>query len=328
MFEETNSSTEIKIEPIEYPQVKQELEDYENTTGICMENDEICPQQFLISEVTVEEDIKQEIIDEQDFKHDPQVKQEVNHYDYTSDMSIENDEICLQEFLKSEVTIDEEMKQEKIDGQYAAPNTSLNEKTYIFNENIGDSSNMNKSFESVSETCKINDNLKPHKCKFCHKTFKRKYHLKHHEIIHTGERPHKCEICHKAFKERCHLKRHKMIHTGEFPYSCEICPKAFRQKRHLKDHKTIHTGEIPHTCNICNKTFTSKQYRETHENSHTGVNPCEICNKSFATKLSLSRHKMYHTEERPYSCEICNKAFAIKDVLRQHLIRVHDVRNV
>ncbi|XP_026482920.1 uncharacterized protein LOC113391179 [Ctenocephalides felis] len=72
MSEETNSNITMKIEPIEsfqmeqefddYPQVKQEFDDYENM----LENDEVCLQRFLKSEVTIDDEIKQETIDDLD----------------------------------------------------------------------------------------------------------------------------------------------------------------------------------------------------------------------------------------------------------------------
>ncbi|XP_026462454.1 zinc finger and SCAN domain-containing protein 12-like [Ctenocephalides felis] len=68
MSEETNTKKTIKIEPMDdYPHVKQEFDDYENTSDLCTDdNDDICLQQFLKSEVTIDEEIKQETIDDQD----------------------------------------------------------------------------------------------------------------------------------------------------------------------------------------------------------------------------------------------------------------------
>ncbi|XP_026482882.1 zinc finger protein 570-like, partial [Ctenocephalides felis] len=219
MSEETNSNTTIKIEPIEYSRVKQDLDDYENTTSICMENDEICLQQFLKSEVTVDEDIKQERIDEQDF----QVKQEFDDYECTSHMSMENDEICLQQFLKSEVPIDEEMKQEKINGHDAATNTSLDEKSYIFIEEISNLSNFSDNHQTKAS-------LNEHKA-----------------IIFTKKGPYKCKVCNKTFTFSGNLSEHKKVHSGERPYSCEMCHKTFATKRYLKQHEVVHTKER-HEC--------------------------------------------------------------------------------
>ncbi|XP_026468189.1 zinc finger protein 28-like [Ctenocephalides felis] len=149
MSEETDSNKIIKIEPMDdYPQVKQEFDDYENTSDLCTDNDDICLQQFLKSEVTIDEEIKQETIDDQD------------------DVTSTNERV-------------------------------LDENPYICNEEITNSSNLvdstNKSFEKVSAKHKTTSKLKPYECEKCNKTFTTKPNLKQHRKIHTGERPHKCK---------------------------------------------------------------------------------------------------------------------------------------
>ncbi|XP_026461762.1 uncharacterized protein LOC113363475 [Ctenocephalides felis] len=59
------SKTTTEMELIGYPQIKQELDDYE-ITEICADKEEICLQQFLETEITIDEQIKQEPFDEHD----------------------------------------------------------------------------------------------------------------------------------------------------------------------------------------------------------------------------------------------------------------------
>ncbi|XP_026482093.1 zinc finger protein 525-like [Ctenocephalides felis] len=242
MSEETNSNTTIKIEPLDYLQVKQELDDYDNNY-------------------------------------------------------LENDQVYLQRFLKSEVIIEEEIKQETFDEQ--------NEE--IFNSNIV-VGNASKSFERVPE--KNTHNLKRHECEICNKTLATKQTLNQHKMIHTGEYPYNCELCNKTFATKSKLNRHRMIHTGECPYKCETCNKKFKEKQKLNRHKMIHTRERSYECKTCNKTFTTRQNLYLHNVIHTGERPynCEICNKAFTLKQSLSRHEIIHIREYPYECEIYQHA--------------------
>ncbi|XP_026467522.1 zinc finger protein 98-like [Ctenocephalides felis] len=209
MSVETNSNKTIKTEPIDdYPQVKQEFDDYENTLDLYMDDD-ICRQQFLKSEVTIDEEIKLETIDDQD--------------DVTSTNKTVLDEssyICCEEISESSNLVDSTNKSfEEISGKSETTNKlklytcEICHKTFTAKRNL----NQHKIIHSGEL---------PHECKICNKRFLRSSTLTQHLSVHTEERPYACEICNKTFRTKPILMQHKTVHTGERPYVCEICVES------------------------------------------------------------------------------------------------------
>ncbi|XP_026482963.1 apical junction molecule-like [Ctenocephalides felis] len=141
--------------PIQYPQKKQEIDNYE-ITEICPKNEEICLQRFLESEIRINEQIKQEPVDEQDMASSTN----------RTEICPENEEICLQRFLESEITIDEQIKQELIDEQDVATSTNQTSEVVLMNAFVH--------------------------CRSCNTI---KSTLNRHERIHTGPYPYICETC-------------------------------------------------------------------------------------------------------------------------------------
>lgn len=67
---------------------------------------------------------------------------------------------------------------------------------------------------------------------------------------------HICNKCASAFKRKDHLKRHNMsMHGTECPFKCSFgtCKKEFKLKERLKLHLTMHSGPRLHICKECGK---------------------------------------------------------------------------
>ncbi|XP_026465793.1 zinc finger protein 525-like [Ctenocephalides felis] len=232
-----------------------------------------------------------------------------------SESCLEDDETCRERFMNSEITIEEEIKQEVIetpDCEYDNSNRSFSESNY--------------SKEHMVDHIPRNGKNGNRKCNVCDKTFKYSSKLQQHMITHSTERPIECKICHKTLKENSILKRHMLIHTGERPFKCKICHKTLKEKNTLTKHMLIHTGERPFNCKICHKTFRRKANLKSHMLFHTGERPykCKICSKTFSQSSVLNRHMRIHTGERPFKCDTCNKEFAHSNSLKSHKVNVHN----
>ena len=141
----------------------------------------------------------------------------------------------------------------------------------------------------------------------------------------TKNRVYTCEVCNKSFSKRYRLKDHKYIHTGENPYTCQTCGKSFVRPSILRDHEVTHSGEKPHSCADCGKSFTALSLLKRHQQTHSGVKNynCSYCDKSFLNGHGLRRHELTHTGEKPYKCETCGKSFARRSVLNDHVLSKH-----
>lgn len=86
------------------------------------------------------------------------------------------------------------------------------------------------------------DELKPHKCTKCSKTWRTQAELKNHLSSHSTDRPFICEICGHAYKHKSALDVHVSMHNGVSPHMCVHCNKCFTQRGGLQRHMPIHTG--------------------------------------------------------------------------------------
>ena len=108
--------------------------------------------------------------------------------------------------------------------------------------------NLNKEVQKL-ENNKNQTNLKDtrlFKCEKCPKTFKRRDHLRSHDVhIHQITRNHQCDMCQKSFKTKRALRSHDIgIHSDIKKYKCDQCTSEFKFSYSLKTHKQgwVETG--------------------------------------------------------------------------------------
>jgi len=75
-------------------------------------------------------------------------------------------------------------------------------------------------------------------CHLCGKNFVKKTNLKHHLMLHRGEKPHKCTICGWKFVQKCNLKKHMDTH-GTGTLKCPHCDIMFASKGAVAGHVSI-----------------------------------------------------------------------------------------
>ncbi|KAK9752343.1 Zinc finger, C2H2 type [Popillia japonica] len=165
---------------------------------------------------------------------------------------------------------------------------------------------------------------KPFTCELCDRSFKRKYDLALHAIVHrrdTSFEPVPCSR--RILTEDSVIVQHETISMGEDPFNCEFCGRTFPQKCHLVSHSKVHTGN--------EKSFLVKtKKKSTAKKSLVS----KFCGKRFKRKHHLARHTSEHeneksfeseatdTSDRLFSCALCGESFPKRAFLVNHA-KVH-----
>ena len=175
-------------------------------------------------------------------------------------------------------------------------------------------------------------------CNICGKTFVKKTNLKHHLMLHRGEKPWKCHICGWRFVQKCNLKKHIETHnTGV--YKCPHCDIKFASKGAVNGHLSMahpnlvlngpavpNTGEekeeeeeaeIPEPEGILKRMMTGEAVGQYQAGSITITpKPSLIIPKVTPPPVEIS-------PPRTYVCPKCPKLFTSKKEFESHVL-VHN----
>ena len=84
-------------------------------------------------------------------------------------------------------------------------------------------------------------------CDKCGKVYCRKYVLKIHQRVHSGEKPLACHICGKCFSDPSNMKKHVKLHeTDHVTYPCKFCGRNFVRRRGLLNHMHSMHSRVPY----------------------------------------------------------------------------------
>lgn len=143
------------------------------------------------------------------------------------------------------------------------------------------------------------------------------------------DRPHACRKCSATFRRRDNLMAHfRAQHKGERPFRCEACGFRFIKKDHAMKHwKVVHLKERPFVCNQCDSRFGQRSDLNKHVRSvHLRIKPfqCDSCGLRFSHRGNQIRHQaVVHDKKKPFACSFCTFTFAEKSNLLKHCQAVH-----
>ncbi|PXF45050.1 hypothetical protein BWQ96_05191 [Gracilariopsis chorda] len=142
-------------------------------------------------------------------------------------------------------------------------------------------------------------------------------------------RPHACKMCLSTFRRRDNLMAHiRAQHKGQRPFECSVCGYRFIKKDHaLKHLRAVHLKARPHICTHCNSRFGQRSDLNKHVRAvHLRIQPfaCEHCGRRFSHRGNQIRHQqVVHEKKKPFACAACDVSFGEKSNLVKHYHAVH-----
>ena len=107
-------------------------------------------------------------------------------------------------------------------------------------------------------------------CKYCNKSFSRKYNVNCHERAVHEEIKFVWNFCKESFNHRNTLKCHEKTVQENVKFNCTECGKQYKVKFHLDEYiRSVH-DESKHqkkkySCVLCSKRFSLMSLLKNHE---------------------------------------------------------------
>lgn len=119
-------------------------------------------------------------------------------------------------------------------------------KTCGYREIVCQGNEKNEDLEPEPTRVTLKNKKTGYLCNLCGKVYCRKYVLKIHQRVHSGEKPLICNFCGKSFSDPSNMKKHLKLHEPEqICFTCQFCGRQFARKRSLVSHfQTFHSAEI------------------------------------------------------------------------------------
>ena len=176
-------------------------------------------------------------------------------------------------------------------------------------------------------------------CEVCQKQFTDPRIFKKHKMLHAEETPHKCSTCGKFFNSPISLRLHEASqHSDVKEFMCSLCPLGYVRKylltRHMFAKHGITHKDLP-TCDACGSQFKNLDSLKVHKFVKHGIGEedvhiCDKCGEIYGESYSLKRH-MFTIHKvlsgaNMHTCNICKEEFIGQRELRQHRLKVHDLK--
>lgn len=283
-----------------------------------------------------------------DFKIEEEDYEDLSDENSDEDEDDDNDNVCMDQFLASELRVDDDVS--ITPSQNTDKELNINDKEYsVYEEHSTFGKTLDESHSGADNKmfqCRFCDlsftnysNLRIHSkthvevtCKLCNKSVK-KYKLKNHLLTHSAKK-FSCTICNKSYRRKDYLKVHIKMHKKAIMansnikfYDCSKCDMSFDLQNDLDEHMLTHVPkkskrsdpnqEKIFKCKHCDLSFTIYNTYRAHSKTHVYI-ACEIC-KKYVKKYKMKNHLATHSSLTKFSCHICDKSFTRKDNLHAHL---------
>ena len=132
-----------------------------------------------------------------------------------------------------------------------------------------------------------------------------------------------CDFCDLCSRTKQNLKSHLELKH----FYCQKCKEPYREKSAYLDHlSSIHGGQngsffsyLSQQCKICKKVIGSKYLRYHLVMNHFACSHC--CDKTFPSKKEVFEHMIEVHDQKQLNCDICDYTTIFKSKLSRHSVQ-------